>query len=213
MPAPLDLLALERAGSDVSTEALSRLIYGGGTRLSRLRAIWERIENDPSFDKSIRPHLNHAQRYIDACRKVRRFSEIIAEARRAANRELVLDELYELYLGVDENLPIDVHLSMFIPLMQLHTDTEQRERWLTKSLSFEIIGAYCQTELAHGSNVRGIETIATFIEAEDAFDLHSPTLTSTKWWPGGLGKTCTHAVVYANLLIGNKNYGPHPFMV
>jgi hypothetical protein len=24
--------------------------------------------------------------------------------------------------------------------------------------------------------------------------LHSPTLTSTKWWPGGLGKTATHAV-------------------
>ena len=210
---PLDQLALERAGSDVSSETLSRLLYGGGARLSRLRAIWERVENDSSFDKSIRPHLNHAQRYIDACRKVRRFSEIVAEARRAANRELVLDELYELYLGVDENLPLDVHLSMFIPIMQLHTDAEQRGRWLTKSLSFEIIGAYCQTELAHGSNVRGIETVATFIESEDAFDLHSPTLTSTKWWPGGLGKTCTHAVVYANLVVGEKNHGPHPFMV
>ena len=36
---------------------------------------------------------------------------------------------------------------------------------------------------------------------------------SAKWWPGGLGHTATHAVVYANLILKNKNYGPHPFMV
>ena len=38
-------------------------------------------------------------------------------------------------------------------------------------------------------------------------------LPSAKWWPGGLGHTATHAVVYANLILKNKNYGPHPFMV
>ena len=208
-----DLLQAERDGSDVSTDALSRLLYGGSSRLARLRAVWARVEADPVFDKSRRPHLNHVERYVDACRKVRRFGEIVAETRAAAGRELTLDEIYELYLPIDENLPLDVHLSMFIPLMELHTDAEQRQRWLEKSLRFEMIGAYAQTELAHGSNVRGIETLATFLPQEDAFDLHSPTLTSTKWWPGGLGKTCTHAVVYANLVIAGKSHGPHPFMV
>lgn len=33
----------------------------------------------------------------------------------------------------------------------------------------------------------------------EEFVIHSPTLTSTKWWPGGLGKTSTHAIVMARL--------------
>ena len=45
------------------------------------------------------------------------------------------------------------------------------------------------------------------------FLIHSPTLTSTKWWPGGLGKTSSHAVVMARLFIGSKDYGPHGFIV
>lgn len=45
------------------------------------------------------------------------------------------------------------------------------------------------------------------------FVLHSPTLTSTKWWPGGLGKTSTHAVVMARLFTQGKDHGPHAFVV
>jgi hypothetical protein len=43
--------------------------------------------------------------------------------------------------------------------------------------------------------------------------IHSPTLSSTKFWPGGLGHTCTHAIVYARLLLGLTDHGVHPFMV
>ncbi len=34
----------------------------------------------------------------------------------------------------------------------------------------------------HGSNIRGLETTATFVRDSDEFELHSPTLTSTKWF-------------------------------
>ena len=40
-----------------------------------------------------------------------------------------------------------------------------------------VAGSYAQTELGHGSNVRGLETTATFIPETDEFELHSPTLT------------------------------------
>jgi hypothetical protein len=43
--------------------------------------------------------------------------------------------------------------------------------------------------------------------------MHSPTLTSTKWWPGGMGKTATHAVVMARLLVAGTDHGPHAFLV
>jgi acyl-CoA oxidase len=45
------------------------------------------------------------------------------------------------------------------------------------------------------------------------FIMHSPTLTSTKWWPGGMGKTATHAVVMARLIVGGRDHGPHAFIV
>lgn len=41
--------------------------------------------------------------------------------------------------------------------------------------------SYAQTELGHGSNLRKLETTATFIQETDEFELHSPTLTSLKW--------------------------------
>lgn len=30
-----------------------------------------------------------------------------------------------------------------------------------------------------------------------------------QWWPGGLGKVSTHAVVYARLLTDGQDYGVH----
>jgi acyl-CoA oxidase len=30
-----------------------------------------------------------------------------------------------------------------------------------------------------------------------------------QWWPGGLGKASTHALVYARLITDNKDHGVH----
>ena len=35
----------------------------------------------------------------------------------------------------------------------------------------------------------------------------------SQWWPGGMGKTATHAVVLARLIINQKDYGIHSFIV
>ncbi|XP_012456201.1 putative peroxisomal acyl-coenzyme A oxidase 1.2 [Gossypium raimondii] len=80
-------------------------------------------------------------------------------------------------------------------------------------MCIEIIGCYAQTELGHGSNVQRLETTATFDPQTDEFVIHSLTLTSRKWWPGGLGKVSTHAVVYARLRTDGQDYGVHGFIV
>ncbi|KAH9301323.1 hypothetical protein KI387_012906, partial [Taxus chinensis] len=33
------------------------------------------------------------------------------------------------------------------------------------------------------------------------------------WWPGGLGKVSTHAIVYARLITDGRDYGVHAFLV
>ena len=90
---------------------------------------------------------------------------------------------------------------------------EQHELFLMKAENYEIIGCYAQTELGHGSNVRGLETTATWNSDDKTFTLHSPHLTASKWWVGSMGRTANHAVVMAQLMIGGKSYGPHPFVV
>lgn len=85
--------------------------------------------------------------------------------------------------------------------------------FLQKAEKYEYIGCYAQTELGHGSNVRGLETTATWNPDDKTFTLHSPSLTASKWWIGSLGKAANHAVVMAQLIIDGKPYGPHPFVL
>ena len=75
------------------------------------------------------------------------------------------------------------------------------------------IGCYAQTELGHGSNVAGIETTATLDMKTDEFVIHSPTVTSTKYWPGGLGLWANHAIVFAQCFVDGNNLGVNAFMV
>ena len=76
-----------------------------------------------------------------------------------------------------------------------------------------MIGCYGQTELGHGSNVAGLETTATLDKSTDEFIIHSPTISSTKYWPGDLGQMSSHALVFARLIIDGSDNGVQPFMV
>jgi acyl-CoA oxidase len=83
-----------------------------------------------------------------------------------------------------------------------------------------MIGCYAQTELGHGSNVRALETTATFQPESQggviggSWIIHSPSLTSYKFWPGTLGRTANHAMVIARLIDGHGvDRGMHNFLV
>ncbi|TVU29003.1 hypothetical protein EJB05_20545, partial [Eragrostis curvula] len=58
---------------------------------------------------------------------------------------------------------------------------------------FQIIGCYAQTELGHGSNAQGLETTAFFFipRPMSLLYIHSPTLTSSKWWLGESFHSCS----------------------
>ena len=79
--------------------------------------------------------------------------------------------------------------------------------------NMDLTGCYAQTELGHGSNLRGFETTATLDMATDEIVIHTPTVTATKYWPGDLGRFSSHALVFANLIVGKKNFGFQAFMV
>ncbi len=63
---------------------------------------------------------------------------------------------------------------------------EQQAQWLGRAWNLEIIGTYAQTEMGHGTFIRGLETTATYDEKTEEFVLNTPTLTAFKWWPGSV---------------------------
>ncbi|XP_033623217.1 peroxisomal acyl-coenzyme A oxidase 1 isoform X3 [Fukomys damarensis] len=109
--------------------------------------------------------------------------------------------------------PLDLHLGMFLPTLLHQATAEQQERFFMPAWNLEIIGTYAQTEMGHGTHLRGLETTATYDPRTQEFIMNSPTVTSIKWWPGGLGKTSNHAVVLAQLITQGKCYGLHAFIV
>jgi len=75
------------------------------------------------------------------------------------------------------------------------------------------IGCYALTELGHGSNVGGLETTATLDLKTDEWLINSPTVTSTKYWPGGMGRWANHAAVFARCIVDGNDYGIQSFLV
>lgn len=102
---------------------------------------------------------------------------------------------------------------MFLPVLKGQSTDEQYKKWGLLAEDFRMIGCYAQTELGHGSNLSGLETTSTYQKSTDGFVLNSPSLTSLKWWVGGLGVICTHALIQAKLIVSQKDYGPHLFIV
>ena len=123
------------------------------------------------------------------------------------------NDLHWFRTAIDENLPIGLHHSMFIPTLEGQLTEEQQRKWLPLARHYGIIGTYAQTEIAHGSFVRGLQTTATFDPATDSFDLHTPSLSAVKWWPGNLGKTSNVIILMARLVSLGRDYGIHPFIV
>lgn len=109
--------------------------------------------------------------------------------------------------------PFGLMRFLFIPpVKQLGTD-EQIAQWVPLAEAGKIIGSYAQTELGHGTQVRGIETTATFDKETDEFVIHSPTLSSTKYWPGALAVVSTHTLLMARMILDGKDLGVHAFIM
>lgn len=207
-------LAAERAGSAVDTDALANHLLGTGY-LERQERVLGIICQDKLFEKHAVPNLSRPDRYLLGLARGKRMRQL-------QDKHGWSDDDHEMAkFLVDEISPYQLNSSMFRQTLHEQTNDAQRAYWYKRCIDWDIVGAYAQTELGHGSNVQGIETTATWDQATREFVLHSPTLTASKWWNGTLGRTANHAVVVAQLMLPDpatggrkfKSFGPHPFIV
>ncbi|GAB9476034.1 Peroxisomal acyl-coenzyme a oxidase [Globisporangium polare] len=205
--APL-LLKKERAGGDVTPSVLTNILRESAEKNARRKQLVQLIADHPVLSDRNMLFRNHTERYNFGIKKAYHWVKLVRELKFTDPWELQV-----LYSAMGEPLGIDVHRAMFVPTLENQADEEQQKKWLPLARNFNIIGAYAQTELGHGSNVQGIETTAHFDKASQEFIINSPTLTSRKWWPGGLGKTANHAIVHARLFLEGKDVGVQAFLV
>ncbi|KAL3665486.1 hypothetical protein V7S43_009521 [Phytophthora oleae] len=205
--APL-LLKKERSTGDIDPRVLTNVLRDGSSTNARRKELVAMIERHPVLSDRDMMFRNHTERYTFGLKKVAHFVQFLKDEKISDTEEQQI-----LYGALGEPLCIDVHNSMFVPTLENQGDDEQRAKWLPLAKNYKILGAYAQTELGHGSNVQGIETVATYDKATQEFIIDSPTLTSRKWWPGGLGKTANHAIVHARLFLDGKDVRVQAFLV
>lgn len=203
----MDHLAHERIRAEFDVEAMKIAWAGSKHAVDVADRMARLVASDPVFKKDDRMMLGRKELFKNTLRKAAHAWRRINELR------LTEEEASMLRIFVDEPGYVDLHWGMFVPAIKGQGTDEQQKKWLPLAYKMQIIGCYAQTELGHGSNVQGLETTATFDPKTDEFIIHSPTLTSSKWWPGGLGKISTHAVVYARLITDGKDHGINGFIV
>jgi acyl-CoA oxidase len=219
-----DLLQ-ERSKATFSVERLTNLLDGGKERTERRRQIEEIISRDPSgiFSNDDNHYLHRTERHKRALAKHVRMVEICRKLGIGDECDGQICQSKDFLLmikAIADDLPTSLHWVMFLPNIVSLCDDEQQAEWLPLCRDWKMIGCYAQTEIGHGSNVRALETTATFFPEHlggkpgGSWIINSPTLTSSKAWPGTLGRTANHAMVIARLIDGDGvDRGMHNFLV
>ncbi|CAH1225068.1 ACOX1 [Branchiostoma lanceolatum] len=202
-------LVRERSRASFDTGKLTAVLYGGPDEVTRKRRIEALALKDPDYTHEDLNYLCREDQYVAMLKKslmaARKVRELGLSER---DRDSYMDFLLDWRAGA-----VNLHRTMFTLTLQQQGNQEQRAKWLKLAEDFSILGSYLQTEMGHGTFLRGLETTATYDPSTQEFVLHSPTLTATKWWPGGLGLTVTHGVVMAQLYTQGQCMGPHMFIL
>ncbi|XP_052346566.1 peroxisomal acyl-coenzyme A oxidase 1-like isoform X3 [Oncorhynchus keta] len=200
----------ERENATFDVEKLTHILDGGIEKTKRRREIESLVISDPDFQSEDLNFLSRSERYDAA---VKKSAQMILKLREYGISDPEEIYCYKSVFRGNHHEALGLHFVMFLPTLYTQCNKQQLKKWVPLAESFKALGTYAQTELGHGTHLRGLETTATYDPATQEFVMNSPTITSIKWWPGGLGKTSNHAIVLAQLHTQGKCHGLQAFIV
>ncbi|KAJ9117604.1 hypothetical protein QFC22_004454 [Naganishia vaughanmartiniae] len=214
MPSPTtaETMTKERANPPFDIRKLSIAMHGSRKSLLLKEKFMAEIARDPAF------HLADIYDLSKDEIRERTMEKFASLVHYVTSEPLdVFNYRMQLISTVDPGFwtRFGVHFGLFLGAIRSGASPAQFNYWIDKGVIGlnGVIGCFGMTELAHGSNVAGVETTATFDEQTDEFVIHTPHLGATKWWIGGAASTATHCAVFAQLIVKGKKCGVKTFIV
>ena len=211
----------ERSKATFDIDKMTNILDGGAEFTTKRR--WIQSAHDVVFDDNgqeervgqVEVHADMSRSKVVA-QSMKHFMDVHWEHLERGYRPKDQDMTFMSGAKFGNTGPLSLHYGVFMSTMRSQTSAEQRDWWVEPGMKLNYIGCYAQTELGHGSNVRGLQTTATFQpgarNGDGEWIMSTPTLQSTKWWSTGL-YSATHAAVYAQMILNGKPRGVHVFFV
>ena len=90
---------------------------------------------------------------------------------------------------------------------------KHHKKYLQQIGTLELPGCFAMTETGHGSNVKGIETTATYDHAKKSLVIHTPNEQAKKEYIGNAALHGQMATTFVKLIIDGKDYGVSAVLV
>lgn len=122
--------------------------------------------------------------------------------------------IFEILAQHDLNLTVKfgVQFGLFGGAIYNLGTASHHQQYLEKTGKAEILGCFAMTETGHGSNVKDLETTATYDHATQTITVHTPTYQAGKEYIGNALHGSV-AVVFAQLIVKGESHGIHAVIV
>lgn len=198
-----------------------KLAMEGDIDLLRLKyKIWHTLEKDPLFaHKSVTPSVEEQKRIAQLqLNKINEYNFIPKDSLKGgySKRTRAVMTLNEAIQSLNPSVSVKMAIGMYLFSNAILSLGTERHLKFYEAVFFnrEILASYALTEIAHGSDARLMRTTATYDPNQKQFIINTPDFEAAKCWVGNLGRTCTHTLLFAQLITPDgAGHGLHAFLV